>query len=234
MTEPACYASNNIFLRTLAWCISTRCPDFSVWKLERYWAANAAGSDNVQPDPKETYQQALSKVNGTLTAIYAGTDHLNKTCVVSYDLWYTNYRTDARDSSVWIYNTHHVPTAALCTVSSSMGLSTLPCSGPTKHDAPWFFGLAQAPKRGQALFIFYFVIINTVVSAINDQYADRNTWYPGDVWRWTYVYVKNRTHATESQKPYRYWGIVGTLGMVIFFLMSVAPIRKKFYALFLT
>lgn len=165
-----------------------------------------------------------------------------------------------------------------------------------KHDTPVFFGLAQIPKRGQALFIFYFTVINTVLSAVNYQYANPNTWYPDDRYRWMcmlisnrigllsfanlplvflyagrnnillwitnwshstflllhrwiaaiatlqailhsiiylYVYVKARTHSSESKLPYWYWGIIGTLGLTILFPLSVLPIRKRFYELFL-
>jgi Ferric reductase like transmembrane component len=166
----------------------------------------------------------------------------------------------------------------------------------SKHDTPILFGLVQMPKRGQALFIFYFIVINSVLSAVNYQYADPNTWYPDDKYRWMtmlisnrlgllsfanlplvflyagrnnillwitnwshstflllhrwiaaiatlqailhsiiylYVYVKAGTHSSESKEPYWYWGIVGTLGLTLLFPLSVLPIRKKVYELFL-
>jgi ferric reductase like protein/FAD binding domain-containing protein len=62
----------------------------------------------------------------------------------------------------------------------------------TKHDAPVLFGLAQMPKRGQAFFIFYFIFINTVLSAVNYQYANPNTWYPDDKYRWMCMLISNR------------------------------------------
>lgn len=152
------------------------------------------------------------------------------------------------------------------------------------------------PKRGQALFIFYFIVINTLLSSVNYEYANPNTWYPNDKYRWMcmlisnrigllsfanlplvflyagrnnlllwvtdwshstflllhrwiaaiatlqavlhsviylYVYVKAGTHSSESKLPYWYWGIVGTLALVVLFPISVLPIRKKFYEIFL-
>lgn len=61
-----------------------------------------------------------------------------------------------------------------------------------RHDTPVLFGLALMPTRGQALFVFYFIAINTVLPAVNYQYADPNTWYPGDGWRWMCMLISNR------------------------------------------
>jgi hypothetical protein len=61
-----------------------------------------------------------------------------------------------------------------------------------KHDTAVFFGLVQMPKRGQALFIFYFIVINTVFSAAKYKYADPNTWYPDNKYGWMCMLVSNR------------------------------------------
>lgn len=94
MTEPECYATDDIFLQTLAWCIQSRCKDVPTWKLEKFWKDNVAGTYAVQPDPKETYQEALAKINGTPTAVYAETGSLNETSIVAEDIWYAAYNTD--------------------------------------------------------------------------------------------------------------------------------------------
>lgn len=94
MTDPECYATDDAFLRTLALCISTRCSSVSVWRLEQFWKGNVAGSDDTQPDPKETYQQTLAKIYRTPTVEYSGTGWLNQTSIVPYDLWFANYNTD--------------------------------------------------------------------------------------------------------------------------------------------
>ncbi|KAJ2922188.1 hypothetical protein H1R20_g14899, partial [Candolleomyces eurysporus] len=41
------------------------------------------------------------------------------------------------------------------------------------------------------------------------------------------------SHATESQKPYWIWGIVGTLAFVVLWPASILPVRKKAYEFFL-
>ena len=166
----------------------------------------------------------------------------------------------------------------------------------TKHDTPVLFGLAQVPKRGQALFIFYFLVINIMFSSVNYEYTNPNIWYPDNKWRWMVMLVSNRlgllsfanlplvflyagrnnfllwvtnwshstfllihrwiaaiatlqailhsiiylhayvkagTHASESKKPFWYWGAIATIGMSILLPTSVLPIRKRLYELFL-
>jgi hypothetical protein len=94
MTSPECYATDDAFLQTLAWCVQSHCNDIPAWKLEQFWIDNVAGTFANQPDPKYTYQQALSKINGPPTAVYNETGSLNKTSVVSEDLWFAAYTTD--------------------------------------------------------------------------------------------------------------------------------------------
>lgn len=94
MTEPECYATDDVFLQTLALCIQSHCQDIQVSKLERYWERNVVGTNEDQPDPKYTYQQALAKINSTSIATYDGTGSLNETSAVSEVLWFANYNTD--------------------------------------------------------------------------------------------------------------------------------------------
>lgn len=94
MTSPECYAMDDVFLETLALCVQSRCKDIPVWTLEQYWKDNVAGTYAVQPDPKETYQEALAKTKSTPTAVYAEMGSLNRTSIVAESLWYASYQTD--------------------------------------------------------------------------------------------------------------------------------------------
>src|ERR1700753_2324525 len=49
MASPECYATDDAFLQTLAYCIHTRCPgpkekerDVPLWKIEKWWTENVA------------------------------------------------------------------------------------------------------------------------------------------------------------------------------------------------
>ncbi|GKT57100.1 ferric-chelate reductase [Colletotrichum tofieldiae] len=182
MTDGECYATDDAFLGTLAWCVASRCEEIPEWKLEKYWKDNVAGAAAVQPDPKVTYQQALAKVNGTPAAVYVATGPLNETSLVSQELWYAAYNTDV------VFEGQE-------SMQAKYGFNACVIDPPlfgSHHDTPVFFGLAVMPKRGQALFVFYFIVVNTVLSAVDYEYANPNTWYPGDRWRWMCMLVSNR------------------------------------------
>ncbi|KZL87948.1 ferric reductase transmembrane component 4 [Colletotrichum incanum] len=104
-TSPSCYATDNAFLASLAWCIHIRCTGLSVWEIERYWRSTEASIRNSHrsldepgvnvnnnlPVPKWTYQEALNNVNEPpkVTVTFAGP--LKETVLVSdadYQLQY--------------------------------------------------------------------------------------------------------------------------------------------------
>ncbi|KAI8937647.1 hypothetical protein NX059_005352 [Plenodomus lindquistii] len=226
-TEPDCYATDDAFLQTLAWCISSRCKDVAAWELEKYWVENVPGTLAVQPDPKSTYQEALDKVEGTPSVEYGGTGSLNTTSVVAEEPWFAAYNTNtvfgdqeiqherfgqatrSTQYQTWT-DTHRLVillSGAIIPIAFSL-LRFVPFPGAlrskfnawiidpplfgTKHDTAIFYDLVQMPTRGQGLFIFYLIVINTVLSAVNYQYANPNTWYHGDRWRWMIMLVSNR------------------------------------------
>ena len=85
--SPMCYANNEPFLKTVAWCIHTHCSGIIASELEIYWRDNIAGRQSVQPIPKWTFQEALAQVgtppSETLDADYM----LNRTVLVLEKNW---------------------------------------------------------------------------------------------------------------------------------------------------
>ncbi|KAH8711913.1 ferric reductase-like protein transmembrane component 4 [Phaeosphaeriaceae sp. PMI808] len=211
MTDPQCYATDDVFLQTMAWCISSRCKSISTWKLERYWKENIPGALAVQPDPKETFQEALAKVIDTPTVVYAEPGSLNVTSNIAEDLWFAAYNTDIifahQESMQEGYALILFLSGVIIPICFSL-LRFVPFHSTLRSkfhayviDAPLFgnqhakfaqLGLEAAITRGQALFISYLVIINVVLSAVNYRYANPNTFYPGDRWGWMIMLVSNR------------------------------------------
>ncbi|KAK1596131.1 uncharacterized protein LY79DRAFT_509936 [Colletotrichum navitas] len=204
VTDGECFAADDAFLGTLAWCVTARCEGIPEWKLEKYWKDNVAGNAAVQPEPKVTFQQALAMVNSTPTAVYAANEPGPQ------GLWYAAYNTDVIFEGQESLPVKHGLVILLSGIMLPIAFSLLrfvplpatwcsmfsawvidPLLFGSHHDTPVFFGLAVMPKRGQALFILYFVMINTVLSAVNYAYADPNTWFPGDRWRWMCMLVSN-------------------------------------------
>lgn len=94
MTEepsPECLVSNEPFLTTLAWCMSTHCAGVEAWKLEKYWVSNVAGRMPGQPVPKISYQQALDLVREPPAEVLPEGDMLHNTTLVSEETWRANY-----------------------------------------------------------------------------------------------------------------------------------------------
>lgn len=82
-TSPDCYATDDSFLQTLAYCISTHCHDLPIWRLERYWAMNVAGTLPHQPMPKATYQQTLQNITTRPTITLLTGQDLDKAMIVA-------------------------------------------------------------------------------------------------------------------------------------------------------
>ncbi|KAL8718847.1 MAG: hypothetical protein Q9225_004073 [Loekoesia sp. 1 TL-2023] len=82
-TSPECYATDDAFLETLAYCISTHCQNVAIWHLEKYWIMNVAGTQLDQPAPKATYQQTLAKITSRPTNTLVIGEELNQTMIIS-------------------------------------------------------------------------------------------------------------------------------------------------------
>lgn len=89
-TSAECYSTDDSYLQTVAWCISTRCKDVPTSKLEEYWENNVVGDQKVQPKPKESYQQALAAVTKAPTETMVSGNPLNKTSLVGDDDYDSN------------------------------------------------------------------------------------------------------------------------------------------------
>jgi hypothetical protein len=90
-TSPECYATDDAFLQSLAYCLSVKCTDTPLWDLEHYWSLNVAGGNLEQPLPKESYQQALAKVVTPPTQMMESAGMLMKTMLVNEDDYLLNF-----------------------------------------------------------------------------------------------------------------------------------------------
>ena len=91
-TSAACYATDDTFLKTLAYCISTRCDGtIEAWVLEQWWLNNVAGRAPNPPTNKYTYQQALALVTAVPKVTLVDGDPLNQTSLVGDDDYESNF-----------------------------------------------------------------------------------------------------------------------------------------------
>ncbi|RDL36018.1 uncharacterized protein BP5553_06630 [Venustampulla echinocandica] len=209
-TTPECYATDDVFLQTLAWCVSSYCKDIPTWKLEKYWKMNVAGIAAVQPDAKESYQQALAKVSSVPTETLVSGDPLNKTSLVSNDDYMTNWNAMIAFEGVEGSHEKYGLVLLLSGIVIPIAFSLLrfvpwpahliskfnavfiypPAFGSRHSEAT--FGFAHVPTRGQAFFITYLIVINVVLSSVGYRSMQPNSWYPGDASKEILTYTTNR------------------------------------------
>lgn len=94
-TSPDCYATDDAFLGTLAYCISTHCQGTAIYELERYWSLNVAGRQPDQPLPKASYQETLAGITLEPTETLVVGEELNQTMLVSDEDYEMSYNAQA-------------------------------------------------------------------------------------------------------------------------------------------
>lgn len=93
MTSPECRADHLDFLRSLAWCISTKCEeydDLKVSEIEDFWERTATSDPSVLP--VWTYSVALANITEAPTVVLGHGGTINTT-VVTPEFWSTLYGT---------------------------------------------------------------------------------------------------------------------------------------------
>lgn len=92
---PECYANNDRFLQSVAYCISQHCQDVEIWKIERWWTTKMPGTKPGQPEPKESYQQTLARVM-TPPNVTIPTDQvlMDENTLVEEETWLAHYNGD--------------------------------------------------------------------------------------------------------------------------------------------
>lgn len=86
MTPPDCYAQDDSYLTSVAWCVNQYCSDIPMYKLEYWWAHHAIGA-NLDIYPKWTYQEALAQIKTPPSVTIHSGDPLNQTALMNKDDW---------------------------------------------------------------------------------------------------------------------------------------------------
>ncbi|KAF2473683.1 putative ferric-chelate reductase [Lindgomyces ingoldianus] len=194
-TSPECYATDDVFLQTLAYCISVKCAQLPDWEKEKWWKLNVAGRNQVQPNPKESYRQALDMVTSPPTEIMVSGEPLNKTMLVSEDDYVANWNAEYQfEKQEEIHERYGIVLVVSCFVIpiafSLLRFVPFPGSWVTrfnawiidpplwgvKHKQPLSGGLGLIPTRGQSIFLSYILIMNIVLSAANFHSVQPNAW----------------------------------------------------------
>jgi hypothetical protein len=86
-TPPECYATDKVFMQTLAFCISQHCPreEFTPDVVETYWTRHLVGGARIKlyPRPKLSYAEALESIQVEPKTEYVSGEMLNVTSLVA-------------------------------------------------------------------------------------------------------------------------------------------------------
>ncbi|KAA8647874.1 putative ferric-chelate reductase (Fre2) [Aspergillus tanneri] len=195
-----CYAENDAFLQTLAYCMYSHCPTETNSTLQKFWEMNVVGSEANQPLPKESYQQALWSIRFTPNTTVNSTEILKSASLVPEETYALEYGTLSVFARVErSHQTYGYPIALSLArfipfptkwKAKFQSYFILPPLIGNRHNVP-FFNTFIMPTRGQALFIAYLIIINIILCAVGFESAHPNAWYDSKP-REIVTYVSNR------------------------------------------
>ncbi|KAJ4382039.1 hypothetical protein N0V86_002366 [Didymella sp. IMI 355093] len=193
--SPGCQAQSLPFLGTVAYCMSMRCSaDVPVWKREEFWATKLISG----VVPKWTYSEMLVQLgNSTPTMVYnaSSKEVMSMPMVVSNADYERQFRFNrlfdhlemlqARYAIVLVTLAIGIP--ILCTLFHKLPFTTglldklkpyliYPSTIGTyqARSLPWLSG--NAPTVGQAAYIFFFVALNIILSAVNYGSSQPHPW----------------------------------------------------------
>jgi hypothetical protein len=84
-TPSSCFATDESFLTSLAWCIKQQCTNVEAWKIEKFWNQHAVTKRifPVPPVPVWTYQESLQHITEVPTRMMEKETLLNTTMNVN-------------------------------------------------------------------------------------------------------------------------------------------------------
>ncbi|KAI1373932.1 ferric reductase like transmembrane component-domain-containing protein [Hypoxylon crocopeplum] len=209
MTSPDCYATDDRFLWSVAYCINTHCSDISVSDIEHFWATYFIGSGSGQFSPKEPYSVALLHADPPPAEIVDSEPLLNRTTLVSEQEYAGIYNSDSHFEQMEVRQNDFGLILLITGVIIPIAFSLLrfvpfpnilvsrfnsyfidpPVFGH-RHREP-FHKIGLVPTRGQALLIAYFVFINVVLSCADYRLIVPNSWQSAESDQ-LLVYITNR------------------------------------------
>ncbi|KAF5606701.1 ferric reductase Fre2p [Fusarium subglutinans] len=179
-----CIAQNGDFLRTLAYCLNTRCADVSASKLEAYWVQQATGDKTVSAE--WTYGAALANVTAPPKRTYTAGDTLNYTALIAdadyqyqYDFnVFFDWEEAVQSTYVIVLISVGVATPVFFSVLGYVPFISRATDRIKSHLIyPSFFRgynirplpylLGNAPTMGQGLWVAMFIILNIILGAVS-------------------------------------------------------------------
>ncbi|KAF2434880.1 hypothetical protein EJ08DRAFT_685771 [Tothia fuscella] len=194
ITSPQCFAINEPYLQTLAFCIASHCNNETDAARDRFWNQYLVGWKSTTPRPIYGYQNALEKAGVPLLIMKDG-QRLEQVSRVSDEDYHRAYSSLADWNESEMYHTRFALTIFLLGFLLPVILSLLrfvpfPGALSSKYRAYFVYPIVWStrwsvsirdvgdisPTRGQALFIFYMIAINTILSSTGHYALSHHFW----------------------------------------------------------
>ncbi|KAL8343002.1 hypothetical protein RB601_004611 [Gaeumannomyces tritici] len=216
MTPPECFAADDAFLTSVAWCLHSKCADSGVpaSKLESFWEQFVTGSAGRLP-AKWTYSEALAAVDPRPPSRQpdASDCELNVTSVVNPVVYLMQWnvlgavvdesKTESKYSLVIILvavaspvllTRFGFPPLVAPLMDKARPYLVYPSLLGTYQVRPLPYYLGNAPTVGQGLHLAVFFALNVVLSAVDYSSRQPNMWF-ASAWQEINAYVLYRTGA---------------------------------------
>lgn len=183
-TTPACFATDDSYLQSLAWCIQARCDELETWTIDKFWGADVIWNQaDHHETPRLGFHDALSQAGKAPNEEMEEHEVLTGAKLVpdkDWDRAFAMVRTFARvETSNSKYGIIVVLTAVLLpifiTLLSSLASSTTleafvltqliyPPLWGQRHLVPLPLDVGLLPTRGQMAFISFQFLLNLALS----------------------------------------------------------------------
>lgn len=196
MTPPDCYAGDEAFLSSLAYCLNSTCTgadELPVWELEKWWAQMATGDPTIPPTL--LYTEALKLIDEPPQEQYSAGTTLNSTILPSssaLSMYQNFYPKFEENSSLLNRYSLIIPVVGFATplLVSWIGYAPFmrslygkvspwlvyPSIFGRRHTQPLPWLLGNAPTMGQFQYIAIFFILNLVLSAVGYTSIQPHPW----------------------------------------------------------
>ncbi|KAL9949723.1 hypothetical protein ACHAQF_001653 [Verticillium nonalfalfae] len=184
-TTPACFATDESYLESLAWCIQARCDELETWAIDKFWASDVIWNQAAEhrETPRLGFHDALSQARKAPSEEMEEHEVLTGAKLVpdkDWDRTFAMVRTFARvETSNSKYGIIVALTAVLLPIfialSSSIASSTkleafvltkliYPPLWGQRHLVPLPLDVGLLPTRGQMAFISFQLLLNVALS----------------------------------------------------------------------
>ncbi|KAK5652928.1 hypothetical protein OQA88_9407 [Cercophora sp. LCS_1] len=193
LTKPSCRANDEAYLRTVAYCMKTKCEPYEipVSILEQVWELKVTGAPDVPA--KWSYTAAFLSIESPPTRQLLPGDTLNTTSLAPAS-WQTSFNTasvmanESRTQSIYglVLLLVGAGLPILLTITNRLPSNpigrlvrkyiTYPSFIPPFQVRPLPYLIGNAPTIGQTLFVFVMVVLNVVTTATGYRTVESHNW----------------------------------------------------------